>query len=74
MPFIKSILFSEPSCPEGTGEVSSTRENIETNSEDVPGRDISETNFDHGYFGVDSLYPGITVNKASYDYTIYILK
>lgn len=74
MPFIKSILFSEPSCSEGIGEVSSTRENIETNSEYVPWRDISETNLDHGYFGVDSLYPGITGNKASYNYTIYILK
>ena len=71
MPFIKSILFSEPCCSEETGEVSSTRENIETNSEDVPWRDNSETNFDHGYFGVDSL---ITVNKASNNYTIYILK
>ena len=56
------------------GEVSSTRENIETNSEDVSGRDIGKQNFDLDYFGVDSFYPGITVNKASYNFTIYILK
>ena len=56
------------------GEVSSTRENIETNSEDVSGRDIGKQNFDLDYFGVDSFYPVITVNKASYNFTIYILK